>query len=279
VSDVLRDDPVPSAAVPATPLDAAAPDELLVQLADGGVALLRGGGQGAGRARFAYETGRGDEWRVVSGAALEGDAFVWLEENASGRARAMRAGGTGAPATAFELDAPPTADLYPANLDALAVGPHGELAVLRTPSGGEPPSPLDPAVILAPGAPATALAPWSTLASADDPACKSDPGGWRVTIQTVAPWLRLTGVGDLRGVEDAPMLARVRWSASRVCLEGVELRTQDLSVAGAQPSQWGTPWDSPVESWAVARFAGGAAAGRVVVVPGGEIHQPVECKL
>jgi hypothetical protein len=277
--DVLRDDPVPSAAVPITSVDPAAPDELLVQLADGGAAILRGSAQPAARSRFAYEAGRGDEWRVVSGAALDGDAFAWLEENAGGRARAMRAGGAGAPATAFEIDAPPTADLYPANLDALAVGPRGELAVLRTPSGGEPASAFDPAVILVPGAPPTPLAAWSTLTAADDPACKADATGWRATVQTVAPWLRLVGPTDVRGAEDATMLARVRWSTTRVCLEAVELRTQDLSVAATQSSQWGTPWDSPVESWAVARFAGGAAAGRVVVVPGGELHQPMECRL
>jgi len=75
------------------------------------------------------------------------------------------------------------------------------------------------------------------------------------------------------------MLARVRWSAARVCLEAVELRTQDVAVASGQPSQWGTPWDAALESWAVARMAGGAAAGRVVVVPGGELRQPMECTL
>jgi hypothetical protein len=276
--DVLRDDPVPSAVVPATPVDAAAPDDVVVQIADGGVALLRAGAK-AGRSRFAYEAGRADEWRVVGGAALDGDAFAWLEENNVGRARVMRAGTAGAPVTAFEIDAPPSADLYPANVDALAVGPHGELAVLRTPSGGEPPSQLDPAVLLVPGAPARALAPWSSLTPADDAACRSDAGGWRATLQTVAPWLRLVGAGDLRGADDAPMLARVRWSASRVCLEAVELRTQDLAVAPGQPSQWGTAWDSPLESWAVARLVGGAAAGRVVVAPGAELHQPMECTL
>jgi hypothetical protein len=194
----------------------------------------------------------------------------------------MRLGTSASPATAFELDAPPTADLYPANVDALAVGPHSELALVRMPSGSEPPSAVDPAVLLAPGAPAVALAPWSTLTPADDPACKADTAGWRVTLQTIAPWLHLDAAGDLRGMEDSFMLARVRWSSSRACLEAVELRTQDMTVApggGSQPSQWGTAWDAPVESWAVARFAGGAAAGRVVVIAGGELRQSLECKL
>jgi hypothetical protein len=122
-------------------------------------------------------------------------------------------------------------------------------------------------VLLLPGAPALPLAPWASLVAADDPACKSDAGGWRVTLQTTAPWLRLMGVADLRGNEDSTMLLRVRWSTARACLEAVEARTQDVGN------------DTPMESWAVARFAGGAAAGRVVVVPGGEVRQPLECKL
>jgi hypothetical protein len=101
-----------------------------------------------------------------------------------------------------------------------------------------------------------------------------------VTIQTIAPWIRLAGVGDLRALEDAFMLARVRWSAARVCLEAVELRAQDFSVnPSGQTAQSGTPLDQPVESWVVARFVGVPAAGRLVVVAGAEVRQPVECKL
>jgi hypothetical protein len=140
-------------------------------------------------------------------------------------------------------------------------------------------------VLLVPGAPAVALAPWSTLTPADDPACKADPAGWRVTVQTIAPWLRLDASGDLRGMEDSFMLARVRWSPARACLEAVEVRTEDMPVASpgggppVQTSQWGSAWDAPVESWVVARFAGGASAGRVVVIAGGELRQSLECKL
>ena len=76
------------------------------------------------------------------------------------------------------------------------------------------------------------------------------------------------------------MLARVRWSPSRVCLEAVELRSQDTAASsGGASSPSGTPLDQPVESWVVARFAGGAAAGRVVVVAGAEQRQRLECKL
>jgi hypothetical protein len=152
--------------------------------------------------------------------------------------------------------------------------------VLRTPSGSEPPSALDPAVVVMPTAGATPLAPWSTLTPADDPACKSDPGGWRATVQAIAPWLRLGGGADMRGPDDAPMLARVRWTASRVCLEAIELRGADTTVAPPPGNpQFGTAWDQPVETWVVARFAGGAAAGRVIVLQGAEMHQPLECTL
>lgn len=276
---ILRDDPVPSAVVPVTPADAAAADNLLVQIADGGVSFQHAATTPASKPRAAYEAGRGEEWRIVSAAAIGGDGVAWLEEDSSGNARVLRLGSTAVPATAFEIDAPPTADLYPANLDALAVGPRGELAIVRSPSGGEPPSAMDPAVLLVAGAPAVPLAAWSTLATADDPACKADGTGWRVTLQTIAPWLRLSGAGELRGQEDAFMLARVRWSASRICLEAVELRSQDTAGSPGGQSAWGTPFDQPVESWVVARFAGVAAAGRVVVVPGGELRQPLECKL
>ncbi|HEX3345174.1 MAG TPA: hypothetical protein VHS09_11410, partial [Polyangiaceae bacterium] len=281
LADLLREDCVPSGAVPVTPVEPGAADDLLVQLVAGAVSWQRASSSAAPRSRVAYEAGRGDEWRILSAAALDGKGVAWLEEDASGHARVMRLGPSPTPATGFELDAPPTADLYPANVDALAVGPRGELAVVRSPSGREPPSNADPAVLLVPGAPPVALAAWSTLTSADDAACKTDGAGWRVTVQTIAPWLRLEGAGDLRGMEDSFMLARLRWSPARACLEAVELRTQDMSVAGggAQPSQWGTAWDAPVESWAVATFTAGAAAGRVVVVPGGELRQPLECKL
>jgi hypothetical protein len=282
VTDVVHEDPVPSAAVPVTPVDAAAPDDLLIQVASGGIALLRAPASATSRSRLAYEAGRGDEWRILGAVALDGNGVAWLEEDSSGHARVMRLGSSATPASAFEVDAPPNADLYPANIDALAVGPRGELALVRTPSGSEPPSAADPAMLLVPGAPAVALAPWSTLTPADDAACKADTAGWRVTVQTIAPWLRLEAAGDLRGLEDSFMLARVRWSPARACLEAVELRTQDMAVAaggGPNPSQWGTAWDAAVESWAIARFAGGAAAGRVVVIPGGELRQTLECKL
>ncbi len=278
-AEALRDDPIPSGVVPVTPLDAGAADDLLVQLANGGMALFRAAPKVAPRSRVGFEAGRGDEWRIVSALQLDGDAAAWLEEDATGQARVMRLGSSAIPTPVFSLDAPPSSDLYPANVDALAVGPRGELAVLRTPSGSEPPSALDPAVLVMPNAVAVTLAPWSTLLPADDPACRADATGWRVTLQAIAPWLRLTGSAELHGAEDAPMLARVRWSPARVCLEAVELRAQDTTVSSPSSSQFGSPWDQPLETWVAARYTGGASAGRVVVTAGAELHQTLECSL
>jgi hypothetical protein len=279
VAEALRDDPIPSGVVPVTPVDAGAPDDLLVQIANGGVALLHAGSRPGARTRVAFETGRGDDWRVVSALQLEGDGAAWLEEDASGQARVMRLGSSSVPTPVFSLDAPPAGELYPANVDALAVGPRGELAVLRTPSGSEPPSALDPAVLVMPNATPLALASWSTLLPADDPACKADGAAWHVTLQAIAPWLRLAGSAEIRGADDATMLARVRWSPARACLEAVELRAADTTSTSQSSSQFGSPWDQPLETWVVARTSGGASAGRVVVTAGAELHQTLECSL
>jgi hypothetical protein len=215
----------------------------------------------------------------VSGASTGSEGTAWLEEDAAGQARVLRLGTSSIPSTVFELDLHPSGDLAPANVDALAVGPRGELGILSLPSGREPASSLDPAVVILPGAPAMSLAPWSTLTPAGDPACRADPSGWRATVQTLGPWLRLAGTGDLHGTDEATMLARVRWGTARVCLEAVEVRAQDMTLSAGPGSQGSTPFDQPVEAWVVARFAGAIAAGRVVVVSGGELHQSLDCKL
>jgi hypothetical protein len=109
-AELLRDDAIPSAVVPVTPVDGAAPSDLLVQLTGGGLVWARG--SGAARPRTVFEPGRSEDWRVVSAAALDGEGLAWLEQDASGRARVLRVPRAGAaagpPATAFELEPPPT---------------------------------------------------------------------------------------------------------------------------------------------------------------------------
>jgi hypothetical protein len=295
---VPEEDPIPNGIVPVTPADPAAADDLLVQITGGLVAVSRGGG---GATRVFYDAGGGDEWRIVSAVVLdaqpapgaaEGAApkraadpvIAWLAQDSTG---ASRVGRSNVRAAADFLGAPPSSQLYPANTDALAVGPHGELAVVRTPSGREAPSALDPALLLVSGSPPTALAPWSALLPADDPACKGDASGWRLTVQAVASWVRLAGAagsGEPTAMDGQPMLARVRWSTARVCLEAVEVRQQDGYYGNANPmaamgNPFGSPWDSQAETWVVARFAGGTAAGRSSILQGGEMRESMECKL
>jgi hypothetical protein len=158
---------------------------------------------------------------------------------------------------------------YPANPDALALGPKNELAIIRTGSGSDPASSHDPALLLVPAMPPAALAPWSTLRLPDDPACKEP--GWRTTLQVIAPWVRVT-TPELR-VDDMPMVARVRWSDKRVCLEGLEVKLPDVTVRAPGPS--GS--DSlHVASWLVAR---GSTFARVAIGEGVEWRQPLECSL
>jgi hypothetical protein len=103
------------------------------------------------------------------------------------------------------------------------------------------------------------------LGSPADPACASDPGAVRATIQTISAWLLLQPRGPVRTAE--PMTARVRWSPQRVCLEAVELpdRSVDM-IEGIQ-----------LDAWIVARFVPQPAAARVAIQPGAEMRQGISC--
>ena len=152
---------------------------------------------------------------------------------------------------------------------ALAIGPQGALAVLRLPSASEPASAGDPALLLPlGGGPPLALAPWSTLVSADDPACRGDASGYRALIHTASPWLRLRGAPNARDPVGV-MSARVRWGASRVCLEALEL------PEAVRPQRSGEELETEI----VVRFLGPGGAGRVAFSPGAELHQPLSCTL
>lgn len=201
-----------------------------------------------------------------SPTAAAGLAALWLDD--SGASRVLQLAG-GAMTPLGSLPPPPSSSDYPANPDALAVGPQGELAILRTPSAGEPPSAEDPALLfpLGGGAPRP-LAAWSTLTSAADPACRDAKDGYRAHVLTVRPWLR---VGAGRPPDEAltPMLARVRWSEARVCLEAVELPVGMSSTSAGMPH----------ETVLVARLSPPAAAAEVTVGVGLERRLPMSCAL
>lgn len=264
--EILESDMTESGSVVVTtPSDAAASGDLVFQSERGLVVRVRSANE---RVKMAMRPSQ-DESKIISGVALSNDEAALLELDTSGVGHVYRAFGGGV-TDLFDIN-PTFSDgaFYPANPDALAVGARGDLAVIRTGSGSDPASSDDPARLLIPATPSSALAPWSTLRFADDPSCKEP--GWRTTLQLIGPWIRTTSP-ELRA-EDAPMIARVKWSDKRVCLEAFEVKLADVSVRvpGVSGSEV-----VKVDSWLVAR---GNTFARVAVAEGVEWRQPLECSL
>lgn len=251
-----------------TPRDANAASDMLLHNARGMIASLRAGQD---RSRVVVRPPAGDGL-VVSAAALPNDELAVLEIETGGPEHVFKVSATGA-SDLFDVGTNlGDALFYPANPDAIAVGPRGEVGVLRAGSGSEPASELDPALLVLPGSKPKVLAPWSTLEPAEAPACKADTAGFRATLQLVGPWIRTTSP-ELRADEGAPVLARVKWSETRVCLEGVEIKVPAVSVH-APGSSPGDP--TKQASWIVGR---GGQWARVAVGEGIEWRQPLECTI
>jgi len=263
--EILQDDMTESGSVTVvTPHDPAASSDLAVFNPRGLVALVRANE----RVRVAMRPSAQNEAALISGVALPGDEAAFLEvETSSGVGHVYRVSGS----TISDLfDVRPTlgdSSFYPANPDALAVSGRGDLATISLPTGSEPPSSADPAILMLPSGQVTALAPWSSLRPADDPACKEP--GWRTTLQIIAPWVRITNQ-ELR-TDEAPMLARVKWSEKRVCLEGLEVKVADVQLR--IPAET-TSESQRVGSWLVSR---GNSYARVAIAEGVEWRQPMEC--
>jgi hypothetical protein len=246
-----------------TPHDPAGVSDIAYHNARGMLALVRAASE---RVRIVVRAPQ-NEGLVISGGAISETEAAFLEVETStgvGHVFKITAGGM---SDLFDIS-PTSADAayYPANPDAIAIGSKGDVAVLRTPSGSDPPSAIDPAYVLQSAVAPTALAPWSTAKLADDPACKGD-GGWRATVQAIGPWVRVT-TPELR-VEDAPMLARVKWNDKRVCIEGIEVKLPNASLRGGADAL-------NVSTWLVSR---GGQFARVSVGEGFEWRQPLECSL
>ncbi len=283
VADALREDTTALASVSlVTPLDPAGPGELLASSPLGLLSVLRAAANPRGR--VALRVRSSDDAILLSAAQTGPDELAVLEVEPSGKGVVFKVGAGGV-SDLFDVPAPPRAGLYPANADAVAIGPKGEIATLRTPSGADPPSALDPAVLVVPGAPPLALAPWSTLKTADAPECRAEAGGYRATLAVLRPWVKVAG--DARGEDDAPMFARVRWSATRVCLEALEARVADSDVKVTMrgdrreraPKAAPAPIDAQIETWLIMRFTGTPEAARVAIVPGVELRQPMTCAM
>jgi hypothetical protein len=268
-ADLLAEDPtLPARAVPIAGGD---PGDLLLSGVNGLLAIARP----AGRVRAAIRPPPQEDVTLVS-AAWVGDELAWLDVDgeAHGWVRKLQAGSV---AELFEVPPSPSSDEYPIVADALAVGPRGELAILRSTSG-DPPTEAAPMLLYQPGSPAQPLAPWSQLVLADaDPACKTE--GFRAVIATPRPWLDAGTDLQKRG---GRALLRVRWSAARVCLEAVE-----LEGARARVSVFTRDGDDgradartlDAQTWIVGRFVAPAGAARTAIGAGIEWRQPLACTL
>jgi hypothetical protein len=207
----------------------------------------------------------------ISAVDLGGGEVAVLLLGADGTSEVLKLGAAGV-SLIHRMTGPDDTNFCPALPDALAIGAQGALAILRTPSAPDPPSASDPALLLPLGSgPAVALAPWSTLTSADDPACRGDLSGYRAVVQVAEPWIRLRGGRAGEGFNSGlGTMARVRWGVSRVCLEAVEV------AEGSQKLRLGEDLETSV----LARFTGKSpAAARVGMTPGTELRQPLTCKL
>jgi hypothetical protein len=249
--------------------DPFAPSDIAIHNSDHGLlSIIRGE-----RVRVAVRTNQNNNANVLSGVFLPQDEAAFLEVDSSGVGHVFKVSPGGVISDLFDISPTASETYYPANPDALAVDAKGSLAILRTPSGSDPASALDPAFLIIPAMPPTALAPWSELKLSDDPACKSDPqSGHRGVIQIIAPWVRIS-TPELRVEPDAPMIARVRWSPKRVCLEGFEVKLPSISMRlqGASGNESAT-----FSSWLVAR---GSSFARVSVAEGLEWRQALECSI
>ncbi|HEY0466196.1 MAG TPA: hypothetical protein VGC79_18425 [Polyangiaceae bacterium] len=197
-----------------------------------------------------------DKLALLGGHA---DGSVDVVEFAAGRARRL-----------FQMPALDAA-LYPGNADALAIGARGALAILRTPSGSEPASSSDPALLFHEDGSVTALAPWSRLFAADAPECKPAASDFRVLLQTSRAWLRLVDAAEPMTNEalQAGMFAILRGNAERLCLEAVELADAPVQRT-----------DATHETHLAARFVGrGRGAARLGFASGFEFRQALSCSL
>ncbi len=159
---------------------------------------------------------------------------------------------------------------YPVKASALAVDAHGEVALFFAPTGVEPPSADDPALIVHPGGTVQKLPPWSTLKPASAAECAASDDDYRVLIRAKRSWLELIEASNpqSRQGEVPEMLALVRVNGTRFCLEAVE-----LTAAAVDSLEFSIP------TRIVARFAAAPSAGRVGIALGAEFRQPLSCDL
>lgn len=133
--------------------------------------------------------------------------------------------------------------------------------------------------------PLTKLAPWSSLVTADDPACSADKKGYRALVPLDPSVHFMLDSSELPGVSLGKQgIALVRWSEERVCLEAVDLAVLDPRRRPDSPAG-----ENLVIRWAAAPSAKGAAPGTsprassageaVGALRSLELMQPLTCSL
>lgn len=200
----------------------------------------------------------------VSAVQTAPDELGVLATNTDGEG-VVRALGRGRVNELFTVPRWPDVAANPQMSDALAIGPDNKLAVLRFTTDG-PPTREDPPLLLKPGEPVQALAPWSTLELDGSPACENAPG-YRAIVTPSTPWLTAGLAAETWG-RVLPSYLRVRWSTSIVCVEAIEVALGLQEVAQQQ-----------ADSYIAARFGKGGGAGHVMVAEGGELREPRNCAL
>ena len=125
--------------------------------------------------------------------------------------------------------------------------------------------------------PLVKLAPWSSVTTADDPACRADKKGLRALVpMDPSTWLELDGAA-LPGVTFAKVgIALVRWSEERVCLEAIDVSVNDPRRQAAGENlvvRWTAPaGKAPPKDTAAGEGATGALRSL-------ELMQPLTCSL
>lgn len=165
----------------------------------------------------------------------------------------------------FTIPRWPDSGANPQTADALAMGPDGKLAVLRFTTDA-PPTLEDPALLMKPGEPVQVLAPWSTVELDGSPACENVTG-YRAIVTPATPWMTAGVTAETWG-RLQPTYLRVRWNATIVCVEAIEVAHGVQEVAMQQ-----------ADSYIAARFGKDAGAGQVMIAEGGELREPRNCTL
>ncbi len=154
---------------------------------------------------------------------------------------------------------------------ALARRDDGAVGVLVFDGGA--PATVGVAVIdrLAAGArPASRLAPWSSVLTADDPRCQrgADPSAWEaLLVIDPATWLTLDAAA-LPGITLARQgLLHVRWGTERVCLLGMDAAVADAQRRGETHRAWSV----------VARWTGDRDRGAVLRTA--DLRQELSCRI